>query len=171
MDMNQLQVLGWSSKKSGLVKRITLPETNISHENRQGPNRKFIFQPSIFRGENVSFREGNHHHPLIRPFEHTQEPGTPCQPALGHRAGRRALRVQQKRRAPKMAPVALARETATGLSGRCGRMGERYRRCRSWSCKLLIVNSWGTKIAYKKQGGDLKMQWLKNKFKQYWGSG
>ena len=48
-----------------------------------------------------------------------KEPGTPCQPALGARAGRRALRVQRVKRQPKMAPVALARETATGLSG-CG---------------------------------------------------
>ena len=37
---------------------VTLPETNISPENRPGPKRKVIFQPSIFRGENVSFREG-----------------------------------------------------------------------------------------------------------------
>eukprot|EP00434_Breviolum_minutum_P015160 symbB.v1.2.013371.t2/scaffold943.1/size149931/3 len=43
-----------------------------------------------------------------------EEPGTPCQPALGARAGRRALRVQRVKRQPKMVPVALARETATG---------------------------------------------------------
>ena len=32
---------------------ITLPETNISPENRPKPNRKvrIVFQPSIFRGE------------------------------------------------------------------------------------------------------------------------
>ncbi len=43
------------------VWRFTLPETNIfAPENRPGPNRKVVFQPSIFRGENVSFREGRH---------------------------------------------------------------------------------------------------------------
>ena len=36
----------------------TLPKTKISPENRPGPKRKLIFQPSIFRCENVSFREG-----------------------------------------------------------------------------------------------------------------
>ena len=30
---------------------ITLPETNIAPENRQGPKRKYILQPSIFRGK------------------------------------------------------------------------------------------------------------------------
>ena len=29
----------------------TLPETNIAPENRQGPKRKYILQPSIFRGK------------------------------------------------------------------------------------------------------------------------
>ena len=40
--------------------KFTLPETNIAvaPENKQGPKRKVIFQPSIFRGY-VSFREGN----------------------------------------------------------------------------------------------------------------
>ena len=38
----------------------TLPETNIdiALENRPGPNRKVVFQPSIFRCY-VSFREGS----------------------------------------------------------------------------------------------------------------
>ena len=35
-----------------------LPETNMTPENRRKP-RKAIFQPSIFRGDDVSFREGN----------------------------------------------------------------------------------------------------------------
>ena len=65
----------------------------------------------IFRGEPFDLGECT-----------LQEPGTPCQPALGARAGRRALRVQRVKRQPKMAPVALARETATGLSA-CGRCG------------------------------------------------
>ncbi len=33
------------------VERDTLSETNIAPENRPGPNRKVVFQPSIFRGE------------------------------------------------------------------------------------------------------------------------
>ena len=40
------------------TKLFTLPGTNIAPENRPKPNRKVVFQPSIFRGENVSFREG-----------------------------------------------------------------------------------------------------------------
>ena len=36
----------------------SLKLTNIAPENRPGPKRKLIFQPSIFRGGNVSFREG-----------------------------------------------------------------------------------------------------------------
>ena len=37
----------------------TLPETNSSPlKNRPGPERKLVFQASIFRCENVSFREG-----------------------------------------------------------------------------------------------------------------
>ena len=42
-----LQVLG-----------CTLPETNSSHLPGSHPKRKIIFQPSIFRGEYVGFREG-----------------------------------------------------------------------------------------------------------------
>jgi len=38
-------------------KGLTLPETNIDPKISL-PNRKVVFQPSIFRGENVSFREG-----------------------------------------------------------------------------------------------------------------
>ena len=37
----------------------TLPKTNIAPENSKIPKRKLVFQPSIFRCENVSFREGN----------------------------------------------------------------------------------------------------------------
>ena len=37
--------------------RYTLPETNSSPLKIGHPNRKVVFQPSIFRGENVSFRE------------------------------------------------------------------------------------------------------------------
>ena len=40
------------------VEKPTLPETNIAPENRPGPKRKLVFQPSIFRCENVSFRGG-----------------------------------------------------------------------------------------------------------------
>ena len=37
---------------------LTLPETNVfTPENRPKPNRKVVFQPSIFRGH-VSFRAG-----------------------------------------------------------------------------------------------------------------
>ncbi len=36
----------------------TLPETNSSPLKIGLPNRKVVFQPSIFRCENVSFREG-----------------------------------------------------------------------------------------------------------------
>ena len=36
----------------------TLPETNISPENRPLDFRKFLLLNIIFRGENVSFREG-----------------------------------------------------------------------------------------------------------------
>ena len=39
------------------MKMITLSETNISPENRPGPKRKLVFQPSIFRCY-VSFGEG-----------------------------------------------------------------------------------------------------------------
>ena len=41
--------------------RDSLPETNskFAPENRPGPEKEtIVFQPSIFRGENVSFREG-----------------------------------------------------------------------------------------------------------------
>ena len=38
---------------------ITLPETNSSHLKIGLPNRKVVFQPSIFRGYVISFREGN----------------------------------------------------------------------------------------------------------------
>ena len=37
--------------------QLTLPETNVAPENRPS-QRKLVFQPSIFRCENVSFREG-----------------------------------------------------------------------------------------------------------------
>ena len=37
----------------------TLPETNIAPENRPSQKENLIFQPLIFRGENVRFREGN----------------------------------------------------------------------------------------------------------------
>ena len=36
----------------------TLPETNTLHLKIGHPKRKLVFQPSIFRCENVSFREG-----------------------------------------------------------------------------------------------------------------
>ena len=36
--------------------KVTLPETNIKHLKKWHPNRKVVFQPSIFRGY-VSFRE------------------------------------------------------------------------------------------------------------------
>ena len=39
------------------VAAVTLPETNIALKIGL-PDRKVVFQPSIFRGENVSFREG-----------------------------------------------------------------------------------------------------------------
>ena len=40
--------------------KVTLPEANseFAPENRPGPKRQLVLQPSIFRGENVSFREG-----------------------------------------------------------------------------------------------------------------
>ena len=44
----------WGNKKH---QKTTLPETNSSHLKIGLPNRKVVFQPSIFRGENVSFRE------------------------------------------------------------------------------------------------------------------
>ena len=34
------------------------PETNGSHLKISHPKRKLVFQPSIFRCENVSFRDG-----------------------------------------------------------------------------------------------------------------
>ncbi len=43
--------------KTKVPKNVTLPETNSSHLKIGLPNRKVVFQPSIFRGENVSFRE------------------------------------------------------------------------------------------------------------------
>ena len=39
--------------------RSTLPKTNIGPENRPSQKETIVFQPSIFRGENVSFRVGN----------------------------------------------------------------------------------------------------------------
>ncbi len=39
--------------------QYTLPETNIAPENRPSQKENFIFQPLIFRGENVRFREGH----------------------------------------------------------------------------------------------------------------
>ena len=38
---------------------VTLPKTNVAPEKLPKPNRKVVFQPSIFRGY-VSFREGIH---------------------------------------------------------------------------------------------------------------
>ncbi len=38
----------------------TLPETNSSHLKIGLPNRKVVFQPSIFRGRTVGFREGSY---------------------------------------------------------------------------------------------------------------
>ena len=35
----------------------TLPETNIAPENRPLESRRFLLETTIFRGENVSFRE------------------------------------------------------------------------------------------------------------------
>ena len=46
------------SMVSKWVMGYTLPETNSSHLKIGLPNRKVIFQPSIFCGY-VSFREGN----------------------------------------------------------------------------------------------------------------
>ena len=40
-----------------LFVKVTPPKFNIAPENRPGPNRKVVFQPSIFRCY-VSFREG-----------------------------------------------------------------------------------------------------------------
>ena len=50
---------------------VTLPRTNseFTPENRPGPKGKgIIFQPSIFRGELVSFREGIRESFLLLPF-------------------------------------------------------------------------------------------------------
>ena len=44
--------------------KVTLPETNSSHLKIGHPNRKVVFQPSIFRGKlAVSFREGRMSYP------------------------------------------------------------------------------------------------------------
>ena len=43
---------------SSLSASLTLPETNSSPLKIGHPQRKLVFQPSIFRGEDVSFREG-----------------------------------------------------------------------------------------------------------------
>ena len=55
-------------------KSTTLPETNSSPLKISLPNRKVVFQPyqpSIFRGENVSFREGNQQkHLTVFCFKH-----------------------------------------------------------------------------------------------------
>ena len=49
--------------------KIIGSETNIfAPENGPGPKRKLLFQPSIFRGENVSFREGSSQETLDLPF-------------------------------------------------------------------------------------------------------
>ena len=50
--MFDLEFLRFSGKST------TLPETNSSPLKISLPNRKVVFQPSIFRGY-VSFREGN----------------------------------------------------------------------------------------------------------------
>ena len=47
-----------SGTTADLMWVITLPQTNSSHLKIGLPNRKVVFQPSIFRGY-VSFREGN----------------------------------------------------------------------------------------------------------------
>ena len=46
------------------VHKCTLPKTNSSPLKIGHPKRKFIFQPLIFRCENVSFREGKISRPL-----------------------------------------------------------------------------------------------------------
>ncbi len=51
----------------------TLPETNIAPENRPKPNRKVVFQPSIFRGY-VSFREGK----TLKPILQQHQASTKC---------------------------------------------------------------------------------------------
>ncbi len=42
-----------------IVMLYTLPKTNMAPENRPSQKGDFIFQPSIFRGKNVSFGEGS----------------------------------------------------------------------------------------------------------------
>ena len=56
----------------------TLPETNIfAPENRPSQKDGLVFQPSIFRGENVSFREGiNLKNKFIPSRYHTRKQGT-----------------------------------------------------------------------------------------------
>ena len=49
----------WSERVcKSRIKTHTLPETNSSPLKIGHPKRKLVFQPSIFRCENVSFREG-----------------------------------------------------------------------------------------------------------------
>ncbi len=48
--------MGWGSEWN--TKKLTLPETNISSLKIGHPNRKVVFQPSIFRGY-ASFGEGS----------------------------------------------------------------------------------------------------------------
>ena len=58
--LDRIQLFGWFSLPEGIafVIFVTLHETNIfAPENRPGPKRKLVFQPSIFRCY-VSFREG-----------------------------------------------------------------------------------------------------------------
>ena len=52
------KTLGPKKKKTKRILSTTLPETNGSPLKIGLPNRKVVFQPSIFRGY-VSFREGN----------------------------------------------------------------------------------------------------------------
>ncbi len=46
--------------KYGYFTSVTLPETNSSPLKIGHPKRKLVLKPSIFRFENVSFREGTH---------------------------------------------------------------------------------------------------------------
>ncbi len=43
------------------IEKCTLPEIHIATENRPSQKETIVFQPSIFRCENASFREGSFH--------------------------------------------------------------------------------------------------------------
>ena len=61
LQLEGVHLFGWveSTNVEGDKLRTTLPETNSSHLKIGDPKRKrIVFQPSIFRCENVSFREG-----------------------------------------------------------------------------------------------------------------